>query len=206
MTNPRSYPLAWPIGWPRTPSHRISRSNFSTGGHGRRLSVDGALERLLGELRRLAGLGPNDIVVSTNVTTRMSDGLPRSDRPEPADRGVAVYFTLAKEPRVLACDRWDRVADNIAAIAAHIEAMRGQERWGVGTIAQAFAGFKALAAAGAIKPWWEVLGFTERPRDRAAVDEKYRELARLHHPDRGGNANQMAEVNAAYDDAQRAFG
>jgi len=36
------------------------------------------------------------------------------------------------------------VSDNIAAIAAHIEALRAQERYGVGTIEQAFAGYSAL--------------------------------------------------------------
>jgi hypothetical protein len=33
------------------------------------------------------------------------------------------------------------VADNIAAIAAHIDAIRRQDRYGVGTLDQAFAGY-----------------------------------------------------------------
>ena len=62
----------------------------------------------------------------------------------PDDPGVAVYFQLHDKERVLACDKWDTVADNIAAIAAHIDGIRRQDRYGVGTIDQAFAGYSAL--------------------------------------------------------------
>lgn len=203
MSTPTAYPLAWPVGRERTPRYRITRARFGTGvGVTRRaLTVYAGIARLVPELERL---GAKNIVVSTNVETRKSDGLPRSDRAEPADRGVAVYFSMKGEPHCLACDRWDRVADNLAAIAAHVEAIRGQLRWGVGDVRAAFAGFKALPAADAIKPWWQVLGFREAPTSADVLKAKFRELATLHHPDRGGNGNQMAEINAAYEAGLRA--
>ena len=57
-----------------------------------------------------------------------------------------MYFKLDSVPEglVLACDRWLRVEDNIAAVAAHIGALRGIDRWGVGSVRQAFAGYKRL--------------------------------------------------------------
>jgi hypothetical protein len=94
---------------------------------------------------------------------------------------------LKNEPHALACDRWDRVGDNLRAIGLHIDAIRGMDRWGVGSIAQAFAGYgvKQLAEMGARKAWWEVLGMKEQPTSSTAVQERFHQLALKHHPDRG---------------------
>mgnify|MGYP000712282402 CR=1 FL=1 len=136
------YPLTWPAGWKRTPTAQRARARFRSGRT--ELSIYEATQRLQGELERLErGIG--GVVLSTNVETRL-DGMPRSDRRAPADPGAAVYFRLKGQPRCLACDKWDRVADNIAAIAAHIEAIRAVDRYGVGTLDQAFAGYAALPA------------------------------------------------------------
>ncbi|MGB0685647.1 MAG: hypothetical protein ACPGQD_05615, partial [Planctomycetota bacterium] len=147
--NVSGYPLSWPATQPRTRSR--SRSSF------RRTSVAQELEAMFAELGRL-GCGSWDVIVSSNVELRQ-DGLPYSNRRAPDDPGVAVYFKLAGEPRVLACDRWDLVEHNLRAIVKHVEAMRGMERWGVGTRDQAFAGYKALPAPAAGRMWFEVLGF-----------------------------------------------
>ena len=69
-------------------------------------------------------LGAQRIVISTNAELRQ-DGFPYSNRRAPEDVGVAVYFTLEGRPYVLPCDKWERVADNLAAIAKHVEAKRG---------------------------------------------------------------------------------
>ena len=55
------------------------------------------LTRVMDELGRM-GLGRDDVVISTNVETRL-DGFPRSDRTEPADPGVAVYWQERKGGR-----------------------------------------------------------------------------------------------------------
>src|SRR5262249_31741204 len=77
-----------------------------------------------------------------------TDSAPYSGARKSYDVGAAVYFSLNKKPYCLPCDRWNRLPDNLAAIAAHLEAMRGMDRWGVGSIEQAFAGYKALPARG----------------------------------------------------------
>ena len=104
-----------------------------------------------------------------------------------------MYFKLDSVPEglVLACDRWLRVEDNIAAVAAHIGALRGIDRWGVGSVRQAFAGYKRLSAGDAPTPWWEVLGI-DRQAAASAVKNAYKELAKLHHPDRRGAAVPVA--------------
>ena len=197
-TAPR-YPLAWPSGWKRTPASQRHRAAFRTGKQP--LTVSAALGRLARELRLLNAV---DEVLSTNVAVRI-DGWPRSGQAEPSDPGAAAYFKIAGTPTVLACDRWTRVADNIAAVAQHIDALRRIDRYGVGTLEQAFAGYAALPErAGGVEAWWEVLGVAPQA-SREGVEIAYRELARTLHPDAGGDHDRMARLNRARDEARRAL-
>lgn len=197
-TNAQRYPLSWPAGWNRTDRYKRRRARFQS--RGGSLTVSMAIGRLSGELSRLGASGE---ILSTNVETRL-DGLPRSGQAEPNDSGAAVYFKLKGKPRCLACDTWDRVADNIAAIAQHIDALRRIDRYGVGTMEQAFAGYAQLpSAAGS---WFIVLEFSEPPKSWDVIEARYKSLARMHHPDAGGNTETMAKINAAYDTARSEFG
>lgn len=154
---------------------------------------------------KLIGVGDFNVVVSTNVELRL-DGTPYSNRSAPSDPGAAVYFKLKGKPCVLACDKWNRVEDNLSAIARHIEALRGQERWGVGSVEQAFAGYTALPPAGssAGASWWNVIGCAhDAPFE--VVKDAYRTKAREAHPDNGGSHDAMVVLNAAWDQARQAF-
>jgi len=202
------FPLSWPSGWRRTPGASRLRAKFGQAGYrqgtdgsqqymGRQaLTVSQSLGRLQLELDRL---GARDILVSTNVELRL-DGLPRSGRNAPEDPGAAVYFKLKGKPRCLACDKWRSVADNLASIAAHVEALRAIDRYGVGTLDQAFAGYTQLPAAPV--DWWIVLGIpaTSGPEE---IDRAYKALARKHHPDLGGDPNVMTRLNQARELALR---
>lgn len=192
-----SSPLSWPIGWPRY-GRRRQRAKFERARGS--WTVYAAVEEIKRQLR-LMGVKDWNFIVSSNLPLRR-DGLPISAAAEPADPGIAVYFRLGEEPHCLACDKWNRVADNLRAVALHLGAIRGQDRWGVGNLRQAFAGYglKQLAEVGARKSWWEILGVAEHA-STAEVKERFRELAQMHHPDRGGNGNQMAEISAAYEQA-----
>jgi hypothetical protein len=154
-----------------------------------------SVDLLSAELRRL---GASKEVLSTNVRRRL-DGAPYSGQAQPDDTGAAVYFTLKGKPISLACDKWLRVEDNVWAIAKHIEALRAQDRWGVGSIEQAFRGYMALPAIGesSASDWWKTLGV---PVNSTAdqVREAYRILVKKHHPDRtGGNAELFHRVQRA---------
>lgn len=208
----QAYPLAWPHGRPRRrPQARkpgkFGKATWREGYGGNRYSTKGELtvadarRRLQDELDRLGARLP---VISSNMELRL-DGLPRSGAREPEDPGVAVYFQLNGKPHCMPCDTYLRVADNLAAVAAHIEATRAIERHGVATVAEMFAGFQALPAPGARRPWWEVLGFVHDRVTLDAVEEVYRSLARKRHPDAGGSVEAMAELNAARDEAREAL-
>lgn len=177
------------------------------GSHGGKMAVDltvaVARKRLMNELDAIRATSP---VLSTDIELRI-DGQPRSGR-EPNDPGVAVYFHLKGKPVVLPCDRWRTVAGNIAAVAAHIGAMRGMDRWGVGTMDNLFQGFLALPAPGILRPWRQVLGILDSEQVSAnTIDQRRRQLALLHHPDRpSGNAERMAEINAAATEGLKEIG
>lgn len=201
MDGVQRYPLAWPAGWKRT-VYRLHAAfgKKAAGEMKKRLSLDDAVGRLQAEMDRLGAA--DDAVISTNLHLRL-DGRPRGDQGEPSDPGVAVYFRLKKNDRVLACDRYWRVADNIAAIAAHIEALRAIERYGVGTLEQAFAGYAALPPAA--DAWWLVLNLPQSST-LDQVDARFKDLARTAHPDvAGGSHNDMARLTAAREAARTAF-
>lgn len=196
------YPLAWPAGWVRTLPGRRQRAAFqSKAAADQRVSVAVAMQRLEGELDRLGARSP---VLSTNVQLRL-DGRPRSDI-EPNDRGVACYFVFKGRATVFACDKWDRVADNIAAIAAHIDAVRRIARYGVGSLEQALAGYKSLPADTAAD-WRTVFGFAnDTVPTRDQLDSAYKRAARINHPDLGGTDEGMSHINRAHDFALAELG
>ncbi|KNY20398.1 DnaJ domain-containing protein [Methylobacterium sp. ARG-1] len=197
----QAYPLQWPQGRRRTPAELRREAKFrkvKDDQYGWRsqyhLSIDDAVERLETELSRLGATLP---VLSTNFEKRL-DGRFRAKQPSSDDPGVAVYFVLDGQPHCLPCDTYLRTADNIAAIAAHIEATRAIERHGVASVAEMFAGFRALPAPGAT-PWWQVLAV---PLSASAeeIEAAFRKLARERHPDRpGGSHDMMSELNRARD-------
>lgn len=181
-----AYPLAWPDGWKRT--KYPTQSAFKLSGFGR------ARDFLLAEIRRMGG---TKTILSTNISLR-NDGLPYANQAQPKDPGVAVYFTYKGRSMVFACDRWRKVEENAYAIGKTIEAIRGIERWGASDMMErAFTGFTALTD-GSQKPWRAVLGFEANAVVTVtAVEDRFTELAKIHHPDRGGSTERFQELTEA---------
>lgn len=199
-----AYPLQWPDGWPRAKGRKqanFGRSEVKSGQTFKSkidITMNDAMKRVRTEIERLGIDVVDDMIVSTNLKLNLS-GLPRGDQGEPSDPGVAVYFQKPKGPmRVIAIDRYYRVRDNLAAIAATLDAMRAIERHGGAQILErAFTGFAAIAPP---SRWWDILQV--KPDASADVIEaNFRRLARDRHPDRGGSTSAMAELNQARADA-----
>lgn len=206
------YPLAWPTGWKRTryrsrasfqksETRKVERQSNRNGvpitvierqTDSRRLNSVEAATRLE---RQIEALGATGAILSTNQELRL-DGRPRAQS-DPDDPGAAVYFKLNGRDHVLACDKWDRLADNIAALAAHIDALRRIDRYGVGDLQQAFAGYVGLPAKG--ETWRTTLGFaTDASVTKDQIEQAFRERARTAHPDiHGGSHDAMASLTAA---------
>jgi DnaJ-domain-containing protein 1 len=123
---------------------------------------------------------------------------------------LAVRWTLswlAAEPLTAGLGGGDAGLDAFAdkAIAAHIDATRSVERYGVASIEEMFAGFLALPAPGKAAHWRQVLG-VENGANLSEVEKRYRELARRRHPDQGGSDTPMAELNQAITAARAELG
>lgn len=167
------------------------------------ISIAEGTKRIMNELRTF-GVRDGEWVISTDLELR-NDGLPRSNQRQPEDPGVAVYWTRKGKQNVMAIDLYDRVADNLAAIAATLNAMRAIERHGGAQILdRAFEGFVALAAPGA-KGWRQVLGFPPAPMRPTAeqIKARFNLLAKEAHPDVGGSSEAMAELILGRDAALR---
>ena len=184
-----AYPLSWPVDWPRTKWRRQAAY---------KVTFTKARDDLMRSLR-LFGLDQRHIVLSTNVALRV-DGLPLAGLAQPQDPGVAVYWMRKQKPEMLACDHWTKVEHNMRALWHAVEALRSLERCGASQVLErAFLGFAALPAANRVKPWREVLFSAPFPPHYTVelVDAAYRELAKIHHPDRGGSHDRMTEINQA---------
>lgn len=195
-----NFPLAWPAKQTRTETSKRKRAAFFSRirrgysyGADRKHSIAESARELELEIKRMGG---RDMIISSNLKIK-SNGLPYSGQRNPDDSGVAVYFNWQKRDLVFACDKWLDVEDNLWAIVKHIEALRGQERWGVGSLDQAFMGYMALPDPDA-RQWWEVLNVAPTARDEE-IRAAYIHLAKQHHPDAGGDAAVFDQVQKAYD-------
>ena len=189
MTTATAFPLSWPPGFPR--KQYRDAGQFKT-------TLASALKNVQDSLRKFAsdsGKKLDGLVISSNVTLGVMN---------PADPGVSVWFTWDGLQVCIPVDRYTKVEANLQAIHHIIEARRVELRHGTLALVRAsFAGFKALPAP-AGKDWRSVLQFVEKgnvPITKDDVIRAHRNLAGLHHPDKGGSDAKMAELNAARDQA-----
>jgi hypothetical protein len=208
MAEITNHPLCWPNNVPRTAPHLRGWPHFN------QESVASAVNRVLAEINRLNGRSwdhdDGSVIVSTNVRPTLA-GVPASNQTEPADTGVAIYFKLVfvrngkqfTRPIVLTCDKWRRTSDNIKAIAKDIEAQRARHRWGCTSVEQAFQGYLAIPEKCGGPSWWVLLGVPSTAT-KDAIKERFRELAKSAHPDKGGDPNQWNFLQEAYNQAMAA--
>lgn len=189
-----AFPLAWPLGFPRTKER--SNSRFKT-------SLAGAINNVKAEMRRFgndSGVEVKNVIVSSNVTLMEQ---------HPADPGIACYFMWDGIQCCIAVDKYQRVEENLQAVALVIDAERTKLRHGgLNIVRAAFRGYASLpppidANAAIEPPWWQVLGLT----DGATIEQAraaYLAKVKTSHPDRGGNAAEFNRVVNAWKQAQEA--
>jgi hypothetical protein len=187
MESTRAYPLYWPEGWPRATFHKVAKF----GDH----SVKAGRTEIA---RQVALFDARELIISTNLELRTSDGLPRSNQRQPADRGVAIYFKRGGVDMALACDVYTTIEDNLWALARTLDALRQIERDGSPSlINRAFKGFAQLPDPDR-REWWEVLNVA-RTASNEEIRSAYLRLAKQYHPDAGGDAKMFDQVQKAYD-------
>ena len=204
------HPLHWPHWKRRTPAGEKKHGRFgkkNDRGWKSSLTVHQAIRRIDEEIRAYTRYGhgwridPDDVVISTNLRTRLDGGI-RAGQPKPSDPGVAVYFELEGVHKCIAIDTHFDVEDNLAAVAATLNALRALERHGSGLVEAAFTGFDALPAPGQVQAlnWRDVLDY--HGHSLQEVKKIWRQLAGEHHPDRGGDQTTLVTINKAWEQAK----
>lgn len=198
---------------PETPAaERRSRYTFRSTAHRTR-------QALLEEARHL---GASDtiveLVVPDNALYRDGTGL-RSDRSHHVQHpGVVVRLvgTMHGDLRY-ACDTFDGWEANLRAIALGLSDLRRLERYGIARRGEQYVGWAALGAgtpmgqaapreamtlehaaavlAGGTDGTFTPRDVLEDPEDARSA---YRVTSKRYHPDRGGSAEVMAQVNEAW--------
>jgi hypothetical protein len=189
-----AFPLCWPNHFER--SKVKTYSNF-------KCTLAQARD---GILRELDLLGAKSIIISSNIPLKKDGQMYAGQKPIDNDHGVAVYFVWDKEQRVLACDAYFNIWENLRAIERSIDAMRGLGRWKVSNMLKAaFTGFKALDSGTqtAEFSWWEILG-VEMQADPHEIKRAYRDAVKRYHPDNlvTGDVLKFRAVKQAFDQAE----
>jgi hypothetical protein len=95
----------------------------------------------------------------------------------------------------MACDKWDRVEDNLWALKLSIESIRGLQRWGGSEFLDGlFTGFKALPETTEMPG----INYFSEFNNKEEARERYVELIKEHHPDHGGNQDIFIEIRRQY--------
>lgn len=208
-------PLCWPTWFPRTKSEDRTHGRFgkkSDRGYGLQdLTLRQATNRVTQALwafsknHKTYRCMADEAIISTNLDLRL-DGLPRSGQKKPEDPGVAVYFELDGVQRCIPCDMYVRIEDNLAAIAATIEALRTIERHGSQMFEAAFSGFDALPSPDHFvgRDWRDVLDYYGDEYYEAEL--AYQRARKRTHPDHGGTAEKFDEAQKAWAQAKQELG
>lgn len=170
-----AFPLQWPLGFERSKVKEYS--NF-------KCTLAQARDGVLYELEKL---GATNYRISSNVPVKRDGQMYGSMKAIDGDNGIAVYFTWKGKQRVLACDAYYSLWENLRAIEKSLDAMRGLGRWKVSNILDAaFTGFKTLAES-------NDLGFE-------VTKENYKALVKKYHPDNPdtGDIEMFLKIQEAY--------
>lgn len=203
MTTLRAeHPLKWPEGWTRTPA------DARDGGWAFKVLPSKAVDDLEYELTML---GAADAVVSSWLAVsarglRLDMARNKLDQP-----GVALRFVRSGREFIMARDLYRTPLGNLRSIGLAVAALRSLERHGgADMMDRAFEGFAALPPPGATartRTWREVLDLAGFDGPKwvllAGAEAAFKTKAKAAHPDIGGSADAMAELNTAIAEARK---
>lgn len=91
------------------------------------------------------------------------------------------------------------VSDLFAEVVYSLEGLARAVEKGIFTLDMLLAGVPALPAAPPLEPCFAAMGFASMPRGEAEVKEQYRRLAKVMHPDAGGDEEAFKALNRNYE-------
>lgn len=135
------------------------------------------------------------------------------DLMNPRDVKAEITFDRAGKRYVVRCSKWANFLDNLRAAERTIFYLyralaeygaESNEKLFAQAVDQFFAGFEALPDDSALmlgsgrQSWWEVLG-VKKEAMKPEIISAFRALARVHHPDAGGDATMFKRLREAYE-------
>lgn len=134
------------------------------------------------------------------------------------DVKAEIVFDRGGKRYVVRCGKWAAFLDNLRAAERTIFYLyRAVAEYGAETnekafgeaVDQFFAGFEALPDDTVLmlgsgrQDWWTVLG-VKQSATKAEILSAFRALARVHHPDAGGDSATFKRLRQAYEDGLKA--
>ncbi len=126
---------------------------------------------------------------------------------------VEVIFDRNGKRYTKKCSKWENSLDNLRAIGLSIEYLyRAVEIYGIESKEElnklfdsTFIGIEAtpddsVLLIGNSTNWWEILGTTKEATKQDIINA-YKAMAKVHHPDTGGNSEQFIKIRKAYEEA-----
>lgn len=89
-------------------------------------------------------------------------------------------------------------SDLFAAVVYSLEGLARAVEQGIFTLDMLLEGVPALPAASPLAPCFQALGFSEKPQSTDEVKENYRRLAKVMHPDAGGDEAAFRTLKGNY--------
>ena len=183
--------------WNRKPALLNKSAQFKT-------RYDRTLDKLEYEIRHLKG---RDICVEAGYTLDQigNDGWPRGGV-RPSHPGVVLYFNSPAGAMCFPCGTYNRIEDNIHAIALTLECLRAVDRYGVTVASEQYRGFTALPAGSPEMSVEEaailVASYAVVPKDYLidsadAYRNAYRKASLSLHPDQGGDQEEWITFQKA---------
>lgn len=129
-----------------------------------------------------------------------------------------IIFDRNGKRYTFACSKYDHATDNLRAAQLTIDYLyRALETYGTDrneealedTFDRLFLGFEAMPDDSALllstgtKNWWEILG-VDHGAPKKAIINAFKALAKVHHPDAGGNPEDFKRLRGAYDEGMAA--
>lgn len=126
---------------------------------------------------------------------------------------VKVIFDRNGKRYTKTCNKWENSLDNLRAIGLSIEYLyRAIEVYGVETgeeefnnlFDQVFIGIEATPDDSVLmlsqqNQWYEILGVSQEATKRDIINA-YKALAKVHHPDTGGDSETFVRLRKAYEE------
>ncbi len=126
---------------------------------------------------------------------------------------VEVIFDRNGKRYTKKCSKWENSLDNLRAIQLSIEYLyRAMEIYGIESqeefnnlFNQMFIGIEATPDDSILKignenNCWKILKI-KKESSKDEIQNAYKAMARIHHPDMGGDAEQFKKLKKAYDEA-----